>query len=676
MGCECHQVRTGCRLGEPWALTRRFLNEPSRSVEDLLVKQVHIRQLAPPQMLIVATVVLLPIAHSMAIARPYRTGQLAVLLIAGGCLLALAVTGSISWLRQEGSAVRWAVLSSAAFAAWLAFSSAMGLDPLRSLVGHQFQSTGLLFWLITLGLFVVALRWRASVAGAFVSGIIISSLVLLVFVAFSAAAPELVQEFLVPLSREGVPLPGFGNSAFLGAFLALSTVVTVGRSLQATGRWRGLVLLGGVLAAYLVTTQARISILAAAVCMIALFASAVRQKIDVRWVAACGVMVIAAGWIAQTSILPLLRAPVDAVGSDQPPADTDAPTRSSKFDPGAVEAGLGVRKVFWSVGARAFFDHPLTGYGPGNYSFAYRNNVTVPDLEKIGDPEREVQDAHNLFVEIAVTAGIPGLVLILFLFAAIFRSIVKGAPSSKEILAVRLGGLVLFVAHLFEPLSLALTPLLFITLAVSAGLDSSEDDQTDSPTPRDSGLFRRVTAGVAVAIGLLLAIDVMVSGYFLARGSLEWDRKDLETAFALDPTCSHCLTLLGKVRSWDVSREHAGTKEWGLAPYREVVRRHPNDSDAYLKLAGGMMFLDRPRAAAKQFGKARSLNPNSPLAVSALTAAYLRDHDYTNALRSAKVAVAIYPSQGTYSLLEEAARGLGRDDIADAAHAKAAAANS
>ncbi|MCA1839670.1 MAG: O-antigen ligase family protein, partial [Actinobacteria bacterium] len=344
-----------------------------------------------------------------------------------------------------------------------------------------------------------------------------------------------------------------------------------------------------------------------------------------------------------------------------------------------VQTGLGVRWIFWRAGLSSLKHRILVGYGPADYSFAYRTGVTRDQLKTVGDPDREVQDAHNLFVEVAVTTGIPGLIVMLVLVASIVLAMRPFTGVDPDVSAMRSGAAILFAVHMFEPLSLVLTPLMFILAAAAIGSPvpaiGSEENAEEGPvlpsTKNRSRIAKKAFGGAAITLGASLAVSLIASGFLLARGSLYWDRGDLASSANLDPTCSHCLSELAKVRQWDFSRGRVGTEAWALGPYEQVVRMHPNDADAYLRLGGGLMFLGHPGQAAEEFAKARQLAPNSPLAAGALASAYVRDGKFPLALSPAKDAVANEPTPGNWALLEAVAIKLGLTDLATQAHERA-----
>jgi O-antigen ligase/Tfp pilus assembly protein PilF len=70
----------------------------------------------------------------------------------------------------------------------------------------------------------------------------------------------------------------------------------------------------------------------------------------------------------------------------------------------------------WVIGYSAFTEKPISGWGPENYSVAFDKHFN----SSVGSEETRWWDrAHNVYLEIATTAGLPALIIYLALFALI-----------------------------------------------------------------------------------------------------------------------------------------------------------------------------------------------------------------------------------------------------------------
>jgi len=83
------------------------------------------------------------------------------------------------------------------------------------------------------------------------------------------------------------------------------------------------------------------------------------------------------------------------------------------------------RFSFWQIGLNSLKEKPLLGYGPENFSIAY-DKYYDPLLPHLDYSEvTKVDRAHSFIFDIAVTSGIPTLLIFLFLFGIIFWQLEK-----------------------------------------------------------------------------------------------------------------------------------------------------------------------------------------------------------------------------------------------------------
>lgn len=94
----------------------------------------------------------------------------------------------------------------------------------------------------------------------------------------------------------------------------------------------------------------------------------------------------------------------------------------------AVQAGsleqADIRSVIWSTSFNIFKDHPLFGIGFGNFSVFYERYLRVPS-EIFGH-------AHNDFLNVAVNAGIVGLLAFIFMWFVCLKNLLRRYKEKKE----------------------------------------------------------------------------------------------------------------------------------------------------------------------------------------------------------------------------------------------------
>lgn len=162
-----------------------------------------------------------------------------------------------------------------------------------------------------------------------------------------------------------------------------------------------------------------------------------------------------------------------------------------------ADTNVNLRLEVWKLSARAIFIHPWLGVGPGNFLLAYQQFRT-PGLGNQGI----FDDPHNLFVDFAVTSGLPFALSFLGLIAtAIFFGFKQVKFNQDAFLASSLSGLVsLLVMACFNPM----TSPNFLLLAFFLGvLLPNKILAKENSQPLAVRCFGFVLGGALVAYGLL-----------------------------------------------------------------------------------------------------------------------------------------------------------------------------
>lgn len=125
---------------------------------------------------------------------------------------------------------------------------------------------------------------------------------------------------------------------------------------------------------------------------------------------------------------------------------------------GSVE-DLSPQKIFasrapgWIVGSRGLKDRPILGYGPENFSIIYDKyyDPAVPGIS-ISDPSQGITTwwdrAHNFALEIALTQGIPALLVYLSIFIIAFWKLRKIKKNNPDFSVISHGIQATFISYL------------------------------------------------------------------------------------------------------------------------------------------------------------------------------------------------------------------------------------
>ena len=105
-------------------------------------------------------------------------------------------------------------------------------------------------------------------------------------------------------------------------------------------------------------------------------------------------------------------------------------------------ASMDIRTVIWSTSFRIFLDHPLFGIGFGNFNQFYEHYLRIPS--------QIFGHAHNDFLNVAVDAGIIGLIPFVWLWITIWRNLKRKYDQTEDryTKSILKGGLVITSAYL------------------------------------------------------------------------------------------------------------------------------------------------------------------------------------------------------------------------------------
>lgn len=124
------------------------------------------------------------------------------------------------------------------------------------------------------------------------------------------------------------------------------------------------------------------------------------------------------------------------------------------------------RILLWKMAVQGIIDHPLTGYGPSNYLHGTVNEQKE-NVKKYYDSHHKIENkAHNEYLELAVTLGIPALIMYLIALFLILnvhlRNIFKNKFSLIVILSI--GGYL--VQAIFSISVISVAPIFWFILGI------------------------------------------------------------------------------------------------------------------------------------------------------------------------------------------------------------------
>jgi hypothetical protein len=199
----------------------------------------------------------------------------------------------------------------------------------------------------------------------------------------------------------------------------------------------------------------------------------------------------------------------------------------SRVVSGTNESTFGVRLRIWVAGAHYLIHHPWLGVGPGEFRTAMDSTATLSFFQHVLSG-RILTDGHDIFVEVAVTTGVFGLVCFLCWLFGSARLAARGAFLGFAA--------TMFAVEIVEPLNVAILPLAFLGLGLAtAVLSQPEAAGCDIPRQRGEGrpgteartphgsrpghVFGLAVTGVAVAAALVVGVTTVIGDVYLAKAT-------------------------------------------------------------------------------------------------------------------------------------------------------------
>lgn len=405
-----------------------------------------------------------------------------------------------------------------AFLAWVAFTAAVGVDGIYAWIGTPQRDFGALTWGLCALMFAAGHRLDDDGDARVVVGAAVAT-------CGAAGAWALAEQLgWQPVALAGGGRVGgtLGSASFLGAAMVL--LVPISFAVASDGSWR--------------RAQRALAALCAGLGTVALVASGARAA----WF---GIIVAGAvvAWMHRRTIRARSKhaVKVGVVGSavliglalligtaGRVPATLDT-----------GQAGGLSRLAEWRVAWRVIRADPVTGVGPEGYRIAFGTAVDRGYQRRYGRsviPDR----AHDALLDVAVTTGIPGLLLYLALMVllgvGLHRALRDGANRWR--LGVAAGILAYGVQELFLFPVATLEPAVWLLAGLVMVHTSTDDELVTIKAPR---IAQAALAGLAVVVlfggvrDVLADQDVKKALVALDAGQTTRSRTEAARAVALAP---------------------------------------------------------------------------------------------------------------------------------------------
>ncbi len=300
----------------------------------------------------------------------------------------------------------------------------LGVDQLRSMIGSNIRHQGFLT-LLASGLCVIVLRQenkeqREATLLFFQNKIFFAAFFLSLFSIYQATAVFFLHNISIPL-YQGRIIGTFGNPNFLGGYLVMLLPFILWSKKAA--KIKTLVSLMILLVVFL--SFSRGAILALAVIWFFFGAEKIFLK---RSIGAPVRFVSLKKWVGKSFVILSVLLILGNVG-----------LLSIRFSSDN-------RLLIWQGAYEAFLRRPVLGYGQDNFQQTFRKVQFF-----------NVDNAHNIFLEVAISSGIIGLIIFIYILA-------KSLFHAK--LPIKVALIAFLIVAQFNPLSIAQIALFWFLLAL------------------------------------------------------------------------------------------------------------------------------------------------------------------------------------------------------------------
>jgi O-antigen ligase len=180
-----------------------------------------------------------------------------------------------------------------------------------------------------------------------------------------------------------------------------------------------------------------------------------------------------------------------------------------------VDVTSGSRFIFWKIAEVSMNEKPLFGYGPENYSIAFKQNLDPRIYLPENGAELWTDKAHNIYYDIGVSGGYPAILFYSIFILSIFYFIYKLYQNNKisRIQTSILFGLI--VGYIFQNLFVFDTVFSLLALFMLAGLFyglnlySSDNKIEEVNSYSKNQLFRNI-------VGILIIVFFSFTFYYFS----------------------------------------------------------------------------------------------------------------------------------------------------------------
>lgn len=334
---------------------------------------------------------------------------------------------------------------------------------------------------------------------------------------------------------------------------------------------------------------------------------------------------------------------------------------------GITRAGGSARLLNWRIAANALLSHPLLGWGPENYYFAF-NRFYDPQMYAYSSYESWQDHAHNIFLDTGNESGLIGLISYLTLFGVSFVLLVRAVRRrAVDIHTAAIGTtlLVVYFAQNFFVFDVLATWILFyLVLAFIASQTAEESAVPRARTPiaigaltfpqsvlvMGSSVIVVIAAYLANISPLIVTATTVVAGRnynqdFAGSMAKMEGALELPSPYKAESREEYGKLVMLALQTPGFPREAAlKYLQRALSEFQKTVREHPRDAYARLTLAQWHFVAGNSLDAETELLQALSLSPARQQIYYALIRFYIIQGNMPRAVEFAKRMVDLAPN--------------------------------
>jgi O-antigen ligase/Tfp pilus assembly protein PilF len=366
-------------------------------------------------------------------------------------------------------------------------------------------------------------------------------------------------------------------------------------------------------------------------------------------------------WLPAIVLLAIAATAVFAGAYSKRLLELDDPGSTQVASPLKIGTGTArLRLVYWKNTGAMIADRFPGGIGLAQFATVYPLYHRAAAMDWTFSEEFQLERAHNDHLERLAELGLPGFALYVAMWLLFFdrcrRVVTRGEPGAAgQAIFIGLSVIALAIVASFSfPMERAMPPIyLFACMGMVASLaPAATSTRTDKPE-------RSVGSWPRLAIGLVLVVFVVVSGYVMrraivsnvhlsrAREALAEGRKDVARE---QLELARATTLGDPAVPLLIARGHAedGRFDRVVEELEYALELHPNKVNAILNLGYAHLQLGQYDEATRYLRRGLEIMPGSLTAISNLGLVHFRQREYDLAIPYYRTVLELAPSKRHY----------------------------